>query len=100
GEYFHHEGKHVKAKGKTHENAATTRCFSEASSVKVVQGVSGDVQDKGFAMHFLPYLYARLQYSYSMKSKNLQVFVHVGQVRFELRTASAQVEGGVYGSHS
>ncbi|KAG6843953.1 hypothetical protein H0H87_011459, partial [Tephrocybe sp. NHM501043] len=91
GEYFYHEGKRVKAyrgmgsleameqgtakkaavKGKyptpskenTVENAATSRYFSESSAVKVAQGVSGDVQDKGSVKAFLPYLYVGVQHS-------------------------------------
>ena len=133
GEYFYHEGKRVKAYrgmgsieamelGKStppgvssssskfqptkavHENAATSRYFSESSSVKVAQGVSGDVQDKGSVQAFLPYLHAGLQHSLQdMGVRNvveLQARVKAGNVRFELRTASAQVEGGVHGLNS
>jgi len=133
GEYFYHDGVRVKAyrgmgsleameqkdhttpsKDKlgpksakmaaNHENAATTRYFSESSSVKVAQGVSGDVQDKGSVKAFLPYLFAGVQHSFQdigvRSTKELKDKVKAGVMRFELRTASAQVEGGVHGLNS
>lgn len=80
GEYFYHEGKRVKiyrgtgcleamehtkvaAAGLGIDNAATARYFSETDTVKVAQGVSGDVQDKGSITKFVPYLYTGLQHS-------------------------------------
>jgi len=94
----------AQAENHVHENAATTRYFSESSAVKVAQGVSGDVQDKGSVKDFLPYLHAGLQHSLQdMGVRNVQelhVRVSEGRVRFELRTASAQVEGGVHGLNS
>jgi IMP dehydrogenase len=133
GEYFYHEGKRVKAyrgmgsleameqgaskanlvsqgkypnpnKSNTVENAATSRYFSESSAVKVAQGVSGDVTDKGSVKAFLPYLYVGVQHSLQdvgvRSVGELQCAVKEGKVRFELRTASAQVEGGVHGLNS
>ena len=87
-----------------HENAATSRYFSESSTIKVAQGVSGDVQDKGSVKQFLPYLYTGLQHSFQdigvRNVQELQEGVKTGSVRFESRSAQAQLEGGVHGLNS
>ncbi|KAL4256858.1 Inosine-5'-monophosphate dehydrogenase [Pleurotus pulmonarius] len=86
------------------ENAATSRYFSESSSIKVAQGVSGDVQDKGSVFSFIKYLHVGVQHGMQdLGVKNLNELaegVEGGRVRFEIRSGSAQVEGGVHGLNS
>lgn len=83
------------------KNAGTARYFSEGDRLLVAQGVSGSVLDRGSITKFLPYLGAGVQHSLQdigCKSiVELQKGVKEGTVRFEYRTASAQLEGGVQG---
>ncbi|KAK9896969.1 IMP dehydrogenase [Cystobasidium minutum MCA 4210] len=125
GEFFYHEGKRLKkyrgmgsidamehqkvgkakktatTKDAEVDNAATSRYFSESDAVRVAQGVTGAVQDKGSLKVFVPYLYTALQHSLQdMGIKSLYQLreeADSGKLRFELRTASAQLEGNVHG---
>ncbi|KAK9463145.1 IMP dehydrogenase/GMP reductase [Lipomyces oligophaga] len=115
GAYFYRDGQRLKAyrgmgsldameKQSSTDNAATARYFSESDSVLVAQGVSGSVIDRGSITKFVPYLVAGLQHGlqdigvHSLSEFHAKVDAH--EVRFELRTASAQLEGGVHGLHS
>lgn len=87
--------------GNTAKNAGTARYFSEGDRLLVAQGVSGSVLDRGSVTKFMPYLSAGVQHSLQdigcRSIAELQEKVQSGEVRFEYRTASAQMEGGVQG---
>jgi len=75
-----------------------------AAAVKVAQGVSGSVQDKGTLKSYIPYLMQGVKHGLQDGGlKNLQEAnenLYNGKMRFEIRSPAAQKEGGVHGLHN
>ena len=86
------------------EAGGSKRYFGEDTKIKVVQGVSGAVLDKGSLFEYVPYLLQGLKLSFQdMGTKDIPTLherLYKGMIRFEIRSASAQLEGGVHDMYS
>jgi len=80
------------------------RYFGTSTTVKVAQGVSGTVQDKGTLHAYVPYLVQGIKHGMQdLGTRSLDIMreaLQSGELRFELRSPAAQREGGIHGLHS
>lgn len=109
GDYFYENGIRLKkyrgmASLEAMKAGGDKRYFSESQKIKVAQGVSGAVVDKGSVINFVPYLVQGLRQSFQdMGHKtipDLHAALYNGTLRFERRSESAQAQGSVHGLYS
>ncbi len=109
GEYIYKNGIRLKkyrgmASLEAMEEGGGKRYFADNAKIKVAQGVSGEVVDKGSVMDYVPYLVQGVKHSFQdigVRSVNsLHEKLYSGDLRFENRSSSAQIEGNVHDLYS
>jgi len=109
GQYFFQDGVRVKKyRGMGSLDAmkkgSDSRYLSDSGHLKVAQGVSGTVRDKGSVKTMIPYLAHGVKQGFQDLGASSLVRVHdmlaTGNLTMEVRTGAAQREGGIHDMHS
>jgi IMP dehydrogenase len=109
GEYFYQDGirlKKYRGMGSIEamSKGSEKRYFASGSAVKVAQGVSGSVADKGSLRQYLPYIINGVKQGVRDVGYNslteLNEARDSGELKFELRSGAAQREGQVHSLHT
>jgi IMP dehydrogenase len=109
GEYFYDQGVRVKryrgmASLEAMQIGGAKRYFAQDERIRVAQGVSGTVVDRGSLHNLIPYMRQALKHALQdMGTKSITVLhqqLASGQLRFEQRTEGARAEGRVHGLNS
>ncbi|KAI5071233.1 hypothetical protein GOP47_0013484 [Adiantum capillus-veneris] len=105
GDYFFQDGRRLKKyRGMGSLEAMTkgsdVRYLGDKSKLKIAQGVSGAVADKGSVMKLIPYtMHAVKQGFQDLGFRSIEAAhdgLAQGQIGLEVRTGAAQAEGGVH----
>ncbi|MGE3163435.1 MAG: IMP dehydrogenase [Planctomycetota bacterium] len=109
GEYYYKNGIRLKkyrgmASIEAMDKGGGKRYFTEGQPIRVAQGVSGLVVDKGSVRDLVPYLLQGLRHSFQdigvTSIGELHSRLDADDLQFEMRTASAQREGKVHDLYS
>jgi IMP dehydrogenase len=109
GEYFYKDGVRLKkyrgmGSAEAMARGSAKRYFSDTEKIMIAQGVTGAVVDKGSIRRYLPYITQGIRHGLQdIGARSLEVLhqrLRENQLRFELRTHAAQVEGSVHNLYS
>ena len=109
GQYFYQDGVRVKKyRGMGSLDAmkkgSDSRYLSESGHLKIAQGVSGTVRDKGSVKTMIPYLVHGVKQGFQDLGADSLTKAHQilasGTMTMQARTGAAQREGGIHDMHS
>ncbi len=88
----------------SNSNAGNPNFPTNPSGFRVASGVNGAVVDKGPLARYFPFLCQSIRHGFqdigTKSIEQLKEDLNSGKLRFELRSTSAQKEGGIHDLHS